>query len=106
MIEFDGSMLGLFREELETQSEILVLGLIQLEREPESSIQVPAMMRAAHSIKGAARIVGLEAAVRLAHALEDRLETASRGSEGTAAAWLPTRMRATRTSTRPCSAVI
>ena len=37
------------------------------------------MMRAAHSIKGAARIVGLDAAVRVAHALEDCFVAAQRG---------------------------
>ena len=36
-------------------------------------------MRAAHSLKGAARIVGLEAAVRVAHALEDHFVAAQRG---------------------------
>ena len=36
-------------------------------------------MRAAHSLKGAARIVGLEAAVRVAHALEDNFVAAQRG---------------------------
>ena len=36
-------------------------------------------MRAAHSLKGAARIVGLDAAVRVAHALEDNFVAAQRG---------------------------
>ena len=35
-------------------------------------------MRAAHSLKGAARIVGLDAAVRVAHAMEDCFVARSR----------------------------
>src|SRR5262249_44186749 len=36
-------------------------------------------MRAAHSVKGAARVVQLEAAVRLAHVMEDALVAAQHG---------------------------
>ncbi len=36
-------------------------------------------MRAAHSLKGAARIVGVNAAVRVAHAMEDCLVAAQHG---------------------------
>ena len=36
-------------------------------------------MRAAHSLKGAARIVGLDAAVRVAHAMEDAFVAAQKG---------------------------
>ena len=36
-------------------------------------------MRAAHSLKGAARIVGLDAAVRVAHAMEDCFVAAQKG---------------------------
>ena len=37
------------------------------------------LMRAAHSLKGAARIVGLDAAVRVAHAMEDCFVAAQKG---------------------------
>ena len=37
------------------------------------------LMRAAHSLKGAARIVGLEPIVRVAHAMEDCFVEAQRG---------------------------
>ena len=36
-------------------------------------------MRAAHSLKGAARIVGLDAAVRVAHAMEDCFVAVQKG---------------------------
>ena len=40
------------------------------------------LMRAAHSLKGAARIVGLDAAVRVAHAMEDCFVAAQKGKNG------------------------
>jgi two-component system sensor histidine kinase and response regulator WspE len=65
------SMLELFRQEAQTQVQILSDGLLVLEHAPRDTGWLEACMRAAHSIKGAARIIGLEAAVDVAHALED-----------------------------------
>ena len=64
------SMLDLFKAETETQQAVLNTGLLALEKgaTPE---QLESLMRAAHSLKGAARIVGLDVAVRVAHAMED-----------------------------------
>jgi len=70
------SMLDLFRTEAETQAQVLTTGLLALEREPTAAAELEACMRAAHSIKGAARIVGLDSGVRLAHAMEDVLVAA------------------------------
>ncbi|MBI5685472.1 MAG: hybrid sensor histidine kinase/response regulator [Verrucomicrobia bacterium] len=67
----DFSMFELFRQEAENQTAILTQGLLALENNPTAAAQLEALMRAAHSLKGAARIVGLDAAVRLAHAMED-----------------------------------
>ena len=41
--------------------------------------QLEALMRAAHSLKGAARIVDLAAAVRVAHVMEDCFVAAQKG---------------------------
>jgi two-component system sensor histidine kinase and response regulator WspE len=74
------SMLELFRLEAESQTAVLsagVLAIEELERSPET---VESMMRAAHSLKGAARIVGLDPAVRVAHALEDVFVGAGNGT--------------------------
>ena len=74
------SMLELFRLEAESQTAVLsagVLAIEELERSPET---VESMMRAAHSLKGAARIVGLDPAVRVAHALEDVFVGAGKGT--------------------------
>lgn len=67
----DGSMIELFRLELEAQVVTLNEGLLDLERQAHSELALETLMRAAHSIKGSARIVGLDAVVQLAHVMED-----------------------------------
>jgi two-component system sensor histidine kinase and response regulator WspE len=64
------SMLDLFRMEAAGQAQALTSGLLELERGAEAPAIEP-MMRAAHSLKGAAAIVGLDIVVQLAHAMED-----------------------------------
>lgn len=64
-------MLELFRAEAETQTSLLSSALLELERGEGSAPAFELLMRAAHSLKGAARIVNLPAAVSVAHALED-----------------------------------
>lgn len=65
------SMLDLFRTEVDSQAKVLTTGLLALERTNQSAEQIEILMRAAHSLKGAARIVNLGAAVQVAHAMED-----------------------------------
>ncbi|MDB6067061.1 MAG: chemotaxis protein CheA [Pedosphaera sp.] len=72
-------MLELFQVESETQTGVLTSGLLELERDPGSTEQLQALMRAAHSLKGAARIVNHEAAVKVAHAMEDCFVAAQNG---------------------------
>lgn len=67
----DPGMLELFQAEMDTHIPVLNDGLLALEKGGVDAAQIEAMMRAAHSIKGAARIVGIPAAVRVAHAMED-----------------------------------
>lgn len=74
----DLSMLDLFRMEAESHSQALNAGLLELEKD-QSSEKVEPLMRAAHSMKGAARIVGLTDAVALAHAMEDLLVASQKG---------------------------
>ncbi len=66
------SLFDLFRLEAEAQSRVLTDGLLALERGAAPGALDP-LMRAAHSLKGAAAIIALEPAVRLAHAMEDAL---------------------------------
>lgn len=73
------SMLDLFRLEADTQAAVLSAGVLAIERLDQDPATIEAMMRAAHSLKGAARIVGVEPAVAVAHALEDCFVAAGRG---------------------------
>ncbi len=75
------SMFELFRAEAEAHTRTLSEGLLTLESRPDDLAAIEPLMRAAHSIKGAARIIGLDSAVRLAHAMEDVLVAAQRGRE-------------------------
>lgn len=72
------SMLDLFRMEADSQTQILTDGLLAFERRNDPAA-VESMMRAAHSIKGAASIVGLEMIVQLAHGMEDAFIAAQAG---------------------------
>ncbi len=74
------SMLDLFRAEAEGQSLALSTGLLALERDPVAANHLEACMRAAHSLKGAARIVGIPAGVDIAHVMEDCFVGAQRGT--------------------------
>jgi len=67
----DFSMFDLFRAEVDNQSKTLTAGLLSLEQDSRAVEQLEILMRGAHSLKGAARIVDLGAAVRVAHAMED-----------------------------------
>lgn len=75
----DASLLELFQIETRTQVQVLNDGLLALEKNPTSAPDLEACMRAAHSLKGAARIVDLHPAVRIAHAMEDCLVAAQEG---------------------------
>lgn len=74
-----GFLLELFRDEVRSHSATLAEGLVALEQEPKNPTRIEPLMRAAHSIKGAARIVRVELAVQLAHLMEDVLVAAQQG---------------------------
>lgn len=67
----DPSMLRLFFVDLESQTHLLRDNLLTLEANPQDPDVWTNLMRAAHSIKGAARILKLADLVTLAHSLED-----------------------------------
>ena len=75
----DASLLELFSLEADAQTQVLSAGLLALERNPTQADQLEACMRAAHSLKGAARIVGVDAGVSVAHVMEDCLVSAQEG---------------------------
>ncbi|MFN7803228.1 MAG: Hpt domain-containing protein [Planctomycetaceae bacterium] len=72
-------MLELFRSEVESHSDMLTTSLLALEQEASAST-LERMMRAAHSIKGAARIVQVAPAVEVAHVMEDCFVAAQKGT--------------------------
>lgn len=67
----DMSLFELFRSELETHTGSLTDGLLKLERDSNNVSLIEPLMRAAHSIKGAARIVNINPIVQLAHGMEE-----------------------------------
>lgn len=67
----DPVLLELFRAEMDAHLPALGSGLLALEKGQAGDGEIDRMMRAAHSIKGAARIVGIDRAVQVSHAMED-----------------------------------
>ncbi|MGA1371955.1 MAG: Hpt domain-containing protein [Pseudomonadales bacterium] len=76
----DLSLLELFREEAETQLAAMTMALVALDDASEPRPHLEALMRAAHSMKGAARIVGIDTLVKLAHSTEDLFVAALAGT--------------------------
>ena len=74
----DATMLELFREDAETQIAVLSDGLIALESSADSESLLEELMRAAHSMKGAARIAEIDPIVKLTHLAEDIFVAAQR----------------------------
>ncbi|WP_255211246.1 Hpt domain-containing protein, partial [Methylogaea oryzae] len=66
MSGIDAFLLELFREEVASHSAALTEGLLSLERQGCTPQAIEPLMRAAHSIKGAARVLDLNAAVQIA----------------------------------------
>lgn len=72
-------MLDLYQQEIETHGQALDEGLLSLESDPGDPAHIESLMRAAHSIKGASRIVGLDIVASVAHVLEDVFESIGKG---------------------------
>ncbi|MBL4775020.1 MAG: hybrid sensor histidine kinase/response regulator [Mariprofundus sp.] len=76
----DSSLFPLFAMEAENQCGELSSGMLKIEQQPDDLDTFDAMMRAAHAMKGAARVVGLDCAVALAHSMEDYFTAASQAN--------------------------
>lgn len=74
----DYSMFELFRIEVENHCRVIEEGLVEIEKD-RSPEKIEPLMHAAHSIKGAARIVNLNLEVSLAHTMEDVFTRTQRG---------------------------
>ena len=64
-------ILNIFREESEEQLQKLNKNLLKLEANPKDSTAISELFREAHSLKGAARMIGLNDIQLIAHKLED-----------------------------------
>ncbi len=69
--QIDPEMFSLFLIELQNSLNIVGNNLLEIEDNPQDACLLEAMMRAAHSIKGAARMIGVDAVVKLSHSMED-----------------------------------
>ncbi len=68
----DPHMFQLFCTELHNSLTLINHNLLEIESDTSNNDnELEAMMRAAHSIKGAARMIGIDGVVKLAHAMED-----------------------------------
>ncbi len=66
-------ILNIFREESEEQIQKLNKNLLKLESNPRDHSVISELFREAHSLKGAARMIGLEDIQSIAHKVEDVL---------------------------------
>lgn len=73
------SLIELFRAEAEGQIDALSSGLLLLETAGGAPEVIEPLMRAAHSMKGGARLVGLEPIEKVAHSMEDVFVAAQQG---------------------------
>ncbi|MDZ8053055.1 MAG: response regulator [Aulosira sp. ZfuVER01] len=74
------SLLDLFNMEVKAQVVVLNDNLLALEKNINPKQELAALMRAAHCIKGAARIVQIAPAVTLSHVMEDCFAAAQAGT--------------------------
>ncbi len=65
--------------EAESSLSVLADGVLRLKEQPDDAETLQAMMRAAHSLKGAARVIQLNDAVSLAHHMEDAMVAMQQG---------------------------
>ncbi|HEY3790058.1 MAG TPA: chemotaxis protein CheA, partial [Urbifossiella sp.] len=79
MTPIEPAMFELFVEEVRAHAAALSAGLVEFEADAAKRALIEPLMRASHSIKGAARIVGIELAVQLAHVMEDAFVAAQAG---------------------------
>ncbi len=82
LTQFDETLLALFKQELEVYINTLSENLLQIEQNQyiAKTEALQALMRAAHSIKGSARVVGLHFLVDIAHLMEDYFVAAQKGT--------------------------
>ena len=76
----DPELRELFKVESEEHLQLLDEGLLHLEKNPDDAERLHEVFREAHSLKGAARMLGISDVETLSHLIEDILGSASKGS--------------------------
>src|SRR5919108_6348766 len=74
--------LDIFLREAEEHLTSLQKGLLILEKEPGNTHLIHDLLRNAHTLKGSARMVGLEEISAIAHRMEDTLKELEEGTRG------------------------
>src|SRR3954462_13347 len=69
----DPELLATFRAEVEERVASLTAGLLQLESNPSPREVIGGLFRDAHTVKGSARMLGLDGVLQVAHRCEDLL---------------------------------
>jgi chemotaxis protein histidine kinase CheA len=69
----DPELMATFRAEVEDRLASLSDGLLTLETAPQAKKVIGSLFRDAHTVKGSARMLGLDAVVNVAHHMEDLL---------------------------------
>ena len=72
-------ILSIYKAETEEHLQKLNEGLLRLEKTPRRTETLEEIFREAHSLKGAARMIGFEAVEKIAHGLEDLFSLARKG---------------------------
>ena len=72
-------ILSIYKAETEEHLQKLNEGLLRLEKAPRRTETLEEIFREAHSLKGAARMIGFEAVEKIAHGLEDLFSLARKG---------------------------
>ncbi len=71
--------LKIFREEADEHLKNLNEGLLELEKNPERADLIQVLLRSAHTLKGSARMLGLEEIGTIAHKMEDIFKDVEKG---------------------------
>jgi len=72
-------ILSIYKAETEEHLQKLNEGLLSLEKAPRRTETIEEIFREAHSLKGAARMIGFEPVEKIAHGLEDLFSQARKG---------------------------
>lgn len=78
--QYNPKLLELFKQEAETHIRFISQNLLDWEEDMSNLEKIQGLMRAAHSLKGAARIIGLTEFSQIAHTLEDCFVAVQKGN--------------------------